>query len=267
MSTVLMSLVILGCSQRKRRTSGLLPAIDRYDGPVFRVFRKHRREAPEGSAHARILSGRFGLIRGSFLIPHYDRRFACTDQAALRVRVEKQLKQTLHELQPERLFVSVGGQYWPLLAEPLAREVASERLVVATGGIGGRASQLAHWLRLGEGKGPDTAPEHSCGKATLLGTTVQLSQAEVLQRARDALLAGPAAARRFETWYVAVGRERVAPKWLVSVLFDKPVARFRTADARRVLANLGVNCLYDRLHDKQGWKRQSHLLSGGVECQ
>jgi len=30
-------LLILSCSQRKRPDSGLLPAIERYDGPVFRV--------------------------------------------------------------------------------------------------------------------------------------------------------------------------------------------------------------------------------------
>jgi hypothetical protein len=62
--------------------------------------------------------------------------------------------------------------------------------------------------------------------------------------ARKALLGEPAAARRFETWYVAVGYERVAPKWLVSLLFDKPVSRFRTADARRVLQRLGVESQY-----------------------
>lgn len=38
------SLVILECSQRKQRTSRLIPAIERYDGPLFRVFRKHARD-------------------------------------------------------------------------------------------------------------------------------------------------------------------------------------------------------------------------------
>jgi hypothetical protein len=65
----------------------------------------------------------------------------------------------------------------------------------------------------------------------------------VLKVARNALGSSPAAGR-FETWYVPVGSERVASKWLVSLLFDKPVARFRTADARRVLSQLGVSTRY-----------------------
>ena len=248
MMTISRSLVILGCSQRKKRTSRLIAAIERYDGPAFRVLRKHNREISEPLPDTYILSGRFGLISGEFLIPRYERRIEKTDHVTLRVQVEKQLKQTLDDFQPERLFISVGSQYWPLLEAPLARDVAPEKLVVATGGIGGRASQLAHWLRAGEAKNAGATLVSAPGEAVLLGTTVRLSQAEVLHEARKALLTAPAAARRFETWYVAVGEERVAPKWLVSVLFDKAVARFRTADARRVLSLLGVNCIYASRH-------------------
>ena len=126
--------------------------------------------------------------------------------------------------------------------------MAPARLAVATGGIGGRASQLAHWLRLGETERDDTISEHPCGEATLLGTTVRLSRTAVVREARKALLADPIAAHRFETWYVAICQERVAPKWLVSLLFNKPVSRFRTADARRVLSLLGVECIYGDSH-------------------
>ena len=38
----------------------------------------------------------------------------------------------------------------------------------------------------------------------LLGTTVRLSRKEVLQRAREASVAHPTGAHRFETWYVAL---------------------------------------------------------------
>jgi hypothetical protein len=158
--------------------------------------------------------------------------------------VEKQLKRALDKIQPKRLFVSVGSRYWPLLEEPLVRDVPPTSLALATGGIGGRASQLAHWLRLEETELDEDISEDACGEVTLLGTTVRLSRAEILTAARNALLVSPVAARRFETWFVALGRERVAPKWLVSLLFNKPVSRFRTADARRVLQHLGVRTQY-----------------------
>jgi hypothetical protein len=240
------SLAILGCSQRKTGTARPIPAIDRYDGPVFRVFRKHAREAPQTVADACVLSALFGLIPGNLLIPRYDHRITGTNNPVLRLRVKKQLKQALDEMQPERLFVSVGSGYWPLLEESLAQEVTPANLVVATGSIGGRASQLAHWLLSTEAKPAEPTAARIRGEAVLLGTTVRLSRAEVLRTARAALASEPAAARRFETWYVALGCERVAPKWLVSILFDKPVARFRTADARRVLGQLGVDIEYAR---------------------
>jgi hypothetical protein len=238
------SLVILGCSQRKKLTSRLLPAIDRYDGPVFRVLRKHAQEAPDKSPPACVLSGRFGLIPGQFPIPRYERLLKEEDWTELRTRVEEQLKRTLDEIQPEQLFVSLGHRYWTLIEEPLLREISPAKLVVAKGGIGGRASQLAHWLRRGESKTEGSTLASARGEAVLLGTKICLTRDEVLSEARRALLTSPAAAHRFETWYVAVGSERVAPKWLVSILFAKPVSQFRTGDARRVLSLLGVDCIH-----------------------
>ena len=37
-------LLILGCADRKRDSSGLLPALDRYDGPAYRMIRNFLRE-------------------------------------------------------------------------------------------------------------------------------------------------------------------------------------------------------------------------------
>jgi hypothetical protein len=238
------SLAILGCSQRKKETSRLLTAIERYDGPIFRVLRKHARDSPEKTPDTYILSARFGLISGEMLIPRYNRRLTQAEYSRLSSLVDEQLKLTLDRHQPEQLFVSVGSSYWPLLEEALAREINPEKLIVATGGIGGRASQLARWLKSGSQEKGESKQVRAPGEATLLGTTIRLNRSQVLCEARKALVAAPPAARRFETWYVAVGRQRVAPKWLVSILFDKPVASFRTADARRVLSLLGVSCTY-----------------------
>jgi hypothetical protein len=169
---------------------------------------------------------------------------AKNENPTLRAQVETQLKQTLKKIQPDRLFVSVGRNYWALLADPLARHVAPGQVAVATGSIGGRASQLAHWLRYGKTEAGKKTRLPAVGEATLLGTAIRLNRAEVLRRAKCAFLIDPKAASHFETWYVSLGHDRVAPKWLVSILFDKPVARFRTADARRILSKLGVRCQY-----------------------
>ncbi len=271
-------LVILGCSQRKRQTSRLIPAIERYDGPMFKVYRKHADE--RGDLVLFVLSARFGLIPGHRLIPRYERRLRASDRDDAQADVERDLQAVVDELRPSRLFASVGKSYWPLVRRPLDRRALGDKLTIASGSIGRRASQLVQWLQLVSHENlsltdvpssrPNGATECSQGcsaaeplvascpqfrpegaeeattprTATLLGTTVTLSPAEVLAKARQALSDSPPAARRFETWYVLVDSDRVAPKWLVSVLLDKPVSRFRTADARRVLSILRVPCLF-----------------------
>ena len=42
-------LLLLSCSQRKRPDPGLLPAIERYDGPQYQVLRTFIREYPAES--------------------------------------------------------------------------------------------------------------------------------------------------------------------------------------------------------------------------
>src|SRR5205085_66192 len=117
------SLIIIGCSQRKKKTSRSVPAIDRYDGPIFQVLRKYIREKPEIQSGAYILSGRFGLIDAEFPTPRYSHRLTSADVLSLRVSVDSQVKKAIGRVQPERVFVSVGSQYWPLLEEPISQEI------------------------------------------------------------------------------------------------------------------------------------------------
>ena len=76
-------LLVLGCSQTKRETPGLLPAIDRYDGSPYKVLRKYLREHewPTNLSVA-ILSAKYGLIGGFTGIEDYDERM--TPEKALR---------------------------------------------------------------------------------------------------------------------------------------------------------------------------------------
>ncbi len=68
-------LLVLGCSQTKRETAGLLPAIDRYDGSSYRVLRNYLRERQWPSKlSVAILSAKYGLVGGFTGIEDYDER-------------------------------------------------------------------------------------------------------------------------------------------------------------------------------------------------
>lgn len=68
-------LVVLSCSSTKLQTLGGLPAIERYDGPMYRVLRSFLRESmwPMPLSIA-VLSARYGLIGGLTSIECYDQR-------------------------------------------------------------------------------------------------------------------------------------------------------------------------------------------------
>ena len=72
-------LLLLGCSATKWRDPGDLPALDRYDGPVFRVVRQRRREGRRLPLML-ILSAAYGLIGPQNPVTYYDQRL--DDQTA-----------------------------------------------------------------------------------------------------------------------------------------------------------------------------------------
>src|SRR5688572_13446775 len=65
--------LVLGCSVRQRPAPVPLPAIERYDGPSFRVLRRFlRAPTPQGTLAISVLSAEHGLILGSQPILPYD---------------------------------------------------------------------------------------------------------------------------------------------------------------------------------------------------
>jgi hypothetical protein len=61
-----------------------------------------------------------------------------------------------------------------------------------------------------------------------------------MEIAQSALLQEKGIPNNYQAWYVSVGEHRVAPKWLVSQLTNLSVSEFTTSEARRLLAQLGV---------------------------
>ena len=84
--------LLLGCSNTKAQNDDELPAIERYDGPLFRVLRrymrKHSAEYPADNSipNVYVLSAEFGLIPGNHPIPYYNRKM--TPQRAAELRPE-----------------------------------------------------------------------------------------------------------------------------------------------------------------------------------
>lgn len=235
-------LLILACSQRKRPDPGLLPAIERYEGPQFGVLRKFISQYPDKVKllDIYILSAKFGLIPGDQLIPNYDQKMTPKRAGELHEQVLSQFEQVL-QLGYDELFISLGETYWLSLSGYEQSLPANFKVIVAQGSSGRRQAELHHWLY--EKIAGEFSPHEKIrpkGKIALHGVEITLTPEQILEKGRLALVNGNNHATDYQSWYVCVDDRRVAPKWLVSQITGLPVGSFHTGDARRVLEQLGV---------------------------
>lgn len=237
-------LLILSCSQRKRTAADLLPALERYDGPPFRVLRKFLSQCPLEirNLDVYILSAEFGLIPSSRMIPCYDRKMTFRRAVELHSSVIAELVRILQGSHYEELFISIGRAYLHTI-EGYQENVASGlRVTIAEGSQGRKLTMLRDWL----GHGVllhslhDRAVIKDIGRARIRGIDVMLTQEEAFVIARRALRERQGNPTRYESWYVLVDDQRVSSKWLVSQLTGLSVNRFSTDEARRVLWQLGI---------------------------
>jgi hypothetical protein len=140
------SLLILACSERKRPDAALIPAIERYEGPAFRVVRKFRRETPRHSLAVFVLSARFGLIDESELIPNYDVRMTKQRAVELQANVSRTLLAVIDRDAPRRIGFCVGNLYRRALDDAQGRLPHTIPHEYLAGGLGVRLTALKRWL-------------------------------------------------------------------------------------------------------------------------
>jgi hypothetical protein len=234
-------LLILSCSQRKRIDAPLLPAIERYDGPTFRLLRRFLDKRLPEQPEIYILSARFGLIQYNEPIPNYDQRMTQKRAVELQPYVLDTLSATLSVFSFQALCISVGRDYVQALSGFSSLVPSNFEVKIASGSQGKRLSELYTWLyKEAPNAASKPALRNQNGKATLRGVEVNLTSEQILDVARNALARNIGNPMSYQTWYVPVDQQRVAPKWLVSQLTGLPVSSFHSDEARQVLEQLGI---------------------------
>jgi hypothetical protein len=234
------SLLIIACSQRKRSDHQLLPSIERYDGPTFRMVRRFLREQPTAQLDTYILSARFGLIASNHLIPDYDQRMTKMRARQLQPEVIAKLQDILNTQPYQKLCICLGRDYFIALDKYDMLIKPELGLQIATGSLGKKLATLYRWLY---GQPSEAFCKQAIslqGKASLKGIEVVMTSTEVLDLARQALAQGKGNPASYQSWYVLVDEQRVSPKWLVSHLTGLSVSEFHSIAARRMLIQLGI---------------------------
>lgn len=143
MTTLQENLLILGCSATKRADAGMLPAIDRYDGPMYRVLRKALRERDGLTERLKIcvISANYGLVAADTPIPAYDWRMSWSQALVIRPKVKAQAMAMLNGQRMPGL-VMCGDRYHAALPT----EIWHAGLNRTFGAIGCQLAQLKAWL-------------------------------------------------------------------------------------------------------------------------
>ncbi len=139
-------LLIISCSERKEPGTGPLPAIDRYDGPAFRVLRKYLREVKPEALIVLILSAKYGLIVADRRIEDYDCRLTASSAARLRPKVLKVVKNVLDSGEWSSVGVCASKVYHIALDGLSGMVPVGARLDLIEGGQGPRLTNLRAWL-------------------------------------------------------------------------------------------------------------------------
>ena len=140
-------LLILSCSQRKHPSPEPLPAIDRYNGPLFFVLRRFLRECPLQAKllDVYILSAKYGLIPADFPTALYDRKMNTSRAVELQSQVATVFSDILRDNYTSICFV-LGQTYLKAFEGTQDLVPTHTEPIVAYGPIGKKQAQLKKWL-------------------------------------------------------------------------------------------------------------------------
>ena len=140
-------LLILSCSQRKHASHKPLPAIDRYNGPLFFVLRRFLRECPCQAKllDVYILSAKYGLIPADFPTALYDRKMTPARAVELYSQVNIAFSDILCDNYTSICF-ALGKTYLKVFEGTQDLVLIHTESIFAYGPIGKKQAQLKKWL-------------------------------------------------------------------------------------------------------------------------
>ncbi len=140
-------LLILACSQKKIKSSTLLPAIERYDGPSYKVLRKIMHSSNyNNSLDIAIISAKYGLLQPNENIEDYDLKMNKEIANSIKNKVIQTLRKQISNKKYENIFINIGSDY-SLAIDGFNKNLPRDtKLLYADGKIGKRLSQMKKWL-------------------------------------------------------------------------------------------------------------------------
>ncbi len=232
--------LILSCSQSKKIDEADLPAIQRYDGPAFRLLRRYLNRSDE-DLEIYILSAKFGLIRHQTSIPYYELKLRSDRIEELKVHISKQnFFSETHERKP--FFINLGKTYLQVFEPVFEGLVKNSNTTFASGSSGKRLAEMYDWLYGKKSSLRNEQPKIELEKEVFIqGVRLHSTEKEIRAIVRDEISQnGMKNLQNYQSWFVPVDDLEVSPKWLISRLTNLPAGKFHSDQARKALQKLGI---------------------------
>lgn len=140
-------LLVISCSQKKNKSKGLLPAMERYTGAWYGVINKLKRENKfPSNLDVVIISAKYGFLRSNDMIEYYNLRMNKTMARELNNEIIKEFKKLFEHEHYESIFINLGKDYL-LAIEGLQRLVPNNTNMIFTEGpLGVRKGEMKKWI-------------------------------------------------------------------------------------------------------------------------
>ncbi len=234
-------IVIISCSQRKKTDENILPAIERYDGPNFRLLRKYLSLSTD-KLDVYVLSAKFGLLSYTTEIPFYEQKLSNQQFHELTEASRIQANRFFAETEkPKEVFINLGSAYQQVFAPILEKLAQTNSLTFTSGSSGKRLAEMHDWLY-----GANSPLRNECTgtiskEVFIQGIRLQTSEKEIRAIIQNEIAQNKTKdLQNFQSWFVPIDDLKVSPKWLISKLSGLPVGKFHSDQARKVLQRLGI---------------------------
>jgi hypothetical protein len=141
-------LLIISCSKTKKEISNniKIQAINLYDGPVYRVLRKHIRNFDNNNdLNILIISAKYGLIQPMDKILKYDQFMTPIQAERIKIKIKNQFSKIIYKKNYSDILVNLSSEY--LKATSLALGLLSNtNIIILNGRIGKRLRETKQWI-------------------------------------------------------------------------------------------------------------------------
>ena len=138
-------LLIVSCSERKRDLINLTPAVELYDGPMFRMIRNFEPIYYNG-VDLMIVSAKYGLIQHNHLIRNYDQRLTPKKLPFLQKESLERLQEKLSKADYNQIMFSMGKDYMEIFNGVEKIIPKNCEILKARGKIGQKLKVTKNWL-------------------------------------------------------------------------------------------------------------------------